>query len=325
MTTAAPVKQGTWHERLYDLTPVELREGRYYKREDLFAPLGEGSINGSKLRQLIWLIHRANPRGIVTGASVLSPQVSMTALVSKHYGLPCVVVLGGTRPETAIRHTNVRIASQAGAQFIFTPVGYNPALQKAVKEAEAEMPGYYRVCYGITTPQDSSDEAVEAFHAVGAHQVKNVPDTVKTMVIAAGSCNSVVSVLYGLAKTPPKSLERIVLVGIGPTRLDFIDDRLAAIERVTGFPLTRYYRRKYHHHPSPGGTGRVTLEHYDLHATKWTTYQQRRPWSQDGITFHPTYEGKMMAYMSERARRFRWLHDADEDALVWIVGAEPQG
>jgi len=313
----------SWHDQLYDLTPVELRNGRWYKREDLFAPLGQESINGSKLRQLVWLVHRANPRGVVTGASVLSPQISMTALVAKHYGLPCIVVLGGTRAETAIRHPNVRIASAAGAQFIFTPVGYNPALQKAVGEAEAQLPGYYRVCYGITTPKGAEDEQVEAFHAVGAHQVGNVPPSVRTLVIAAGSCNSCVSVLYGLARQPPPNLERVVLIGIGPTRLDFIDDRLAAIERVSGVKLGRHYARKYHHHPTPAGGGDVLLEHYDLHSTGWTTYQQRRPWSQDGIDFHPTYEGKMMAYLNERPSRFPWFHDSDQDALVWIVGAEP--
>ena len=28
----------------------------WWKRDDLFAPLGTGNINGSKLRQLIWVL-----------------------------------------------------------------------------------------------------------------------------------------------------------------------------------------------------------------------------------------------------------------------------
>jgi hypothetical protein len=46
----------SWAEKLYDITSVESIGGMWWKRDDLFAPLGTGNINGSKLRQLIWVL-----------------------------------------------------------------------------------------------------------------------------------------------------------------------------------------------------------------------------------------------------------------------------
>lgn len=317
-----------WEDYANTLTPITQGEsGILYKREDFFAPLGYGGINGSKLRQLIHLVsrhlkdHPATP-GIITGASVLSPQISMSALVAKHFGLDVTIVLGATKPETAPRHENVAIARAAGASFRYTPVGFNPALQRAVLNARAEpaYAGYYRLCYGITTPEDASDADVEAFHAVGAPQAANIPASVRTLVMTAGSCNSAASVLYGIARYRPPGLKRVVLLGIGPTRLAWIENRLRQIERVTGEKTWDLFSRRFHHHPTlSGGHGPLLLEHYDLHATRWITYQDKRRWHQDGIDFHPTYEGKAMAYLHELQPP--WWAKAQEDVLFWIVGS----
>ncbi len=318
-----------WEEHLHTLTPITLGEsGVLYKREDHFAPLGYGGINGSKLRQLIHLLSRQLERhpetkGIVTGASVLSPQISMSSLVARHYGLDITIVLGATKPETAPRHENVAIARAAGASFRYIPVGYNPALQKAVRDAQAEPAyrDYYRLCYGITTPEDAVAAEVEAFHAIGAPQVANVPNGVRTLVMTAGSCNSAASVLYGVARHAPPELARVVLLGIGPTRLHWLRKRIEQIEHVSGLRIWDNFTHRYHHHPELSrGNGPILLEHYDLHATQWTSYQQRRRWHQDGIDFHPTYEGKAMAYLHEKQPRW-WAH-ADGDVLMWIVGSD---
>jgi hypothetical protein len=117
-----------------------------------------------------------------------------------------------------------------------------------------------------------------------------------------------------------------VLLGIGPTRLQFIQDRLEAIDEVTGGCVSGLYRRLYHHHPDLEADhqtgGPILIEHYDLHATKFASYQDRMPFSRDGIDFHPTYEGKIMTYMADRPA-FDWLADADGDVLFWIVGSAP--
>lgn len=318
-----------WEDHLYELTPITRGDsGVLYKREDFFAPLGYGGINGSKLRQLIHLVNShlksaPDTPGILTGASVLSPQLSMSSLVARHYGMDIAIVLGATKPDTAARHENVAIAREAGASFRYIQVGYNPALQSAVRQAHQEdaYRDYYRLCYGITTPEEAVIGEVEAFHAVGAPQVANVPPDVRTLTMSAGSCNSAVSVLYGIALNPPPDLARVVLLGIGPTRLVWIKDRIRKIERASGMGIWKLFTHRYHHHPElSGGRGPILLEHYDLHSTQWTTYQARRRWLQDGIDFHPTYEGKVMSYLHELQPR--WWAKAQGDVLMWIVGSD---
>lgn len=323
-----------WEEHLFAHTPVEERQGLWYKREDYFAPLGYGNINGSKLRQLIYLLgnyrNAGGSGGVITGASVLSPQISMGALTAAHFGLPITVVLGGTKPETAIKHENVAIAASVGARFVYNPVGYNPALQKAVERLHAtpEYAGWYRLHYGITTGPQESVREVEAFHRIGAEQAFNIPDHITTIGIPAGSCISVSSVLYGLALARPKSLRKVVLFGIGPTRLDFIQGRLGQIEAASGVPIRSLFTYRYAHHPdleaSHQKNGPITLEHHDLHATKFSDYQMRMPWSEDGIEFHPTYEGKMMTYLNRYPDKFPWYHERRGDSLLWIIGSYPR-
>lgn len=323
---AATLTGEDWANRICDFTPIEERGGRLYKREDYFAPLGFGGINGSKLRQLVWLVDRYRARGgtagVLTGASVLSPQVSMAALVARHNNLPCTVVLGATKPDTCQRHENVRIATLAGASFVFQPVGFNPALQRAVAALHRSRPAWFRLPYGISTDEDAPDSDVADFHTVGAHQAANVPPEARTLVMTAGSCNSCVSVLAGLARAE-NAVERVVLLGVGPTRLRWIEKRLAQIDPA----LPARYRRRYHHHADleheHQTDGPVLLEHWDLHATGYATYQDRMPFNFDGIDFHPTYEGKALSYMADHRREFAWFWDAAGDALFWIVGSAP--
>ena len=326
-----------WENYMWDYTPVELNNGIYFKREDYFAPLGYGGINGSKLRQLIYLVQdyvsKGNSQGVLTGASVLSPQISMGALVAKHYGLPITVVMGATKPETAVKHENVAIANAVGASFLYHSVGYNPALQGAVSKYHAtpEFKDFYRLHYGITTDKYASAQQVEAFHAVGAHQVKNIPAEVEEIYITAGSCNSCVSVLYGIVKFTPASLRKVVLLGIGPNRLEFIQERLALIEQATGLSIRKYFKYDYKHNPQLAlahnsmSKGNVEVVNYDLHTTKYAGYQDKMPWFQDGIDYHPTYEGKALSYMNEPhyAEQFSSFHKRNNKSLFWVVGSQP--
>lgn len=327
-TTGIDRASNPWDAHLFTLTPWESRSGRLYKREDYFAPLGYGGPNGSKLRQLLHLVKAyvdsGGDQGVLTGASVLSPQLSMAALVARHYGLRSHLVLGGTKPETATRHPNVRIAAAAGSEFTFIPVGYNPALQRAVQEEHERAPDWYRLNYGITTPATEDDAGLEAFHAIGANQVTNIPQSVRHLAVTCGSANSCTSILYGIALTRPPNLETVTLFGIGPTRLDWFRDRLSRIERRTGIAINSLFTRDYRHHPDmSGGDGPYLLRHYDLHATRFSSYQDKMPFSVDEIVFHPTYEGKAFSYMDRHREEFDWWWGAREDAAFWIVGSDP--
>lgn len=278
------------------LSPVQERDGRYYKREDLCAlPSG---VNGAKLRACDHLIRQGASQGrtrVISAASVLSPQSAMAAVLAARYGLGCMIVLGGTQPRTAFKHKSPAVAREHGADFEFVGVGYNPVLQRRAGVLAALDPQTYWLRYGITTPPDASARELRAFHQIAADQVHNLPDTIKTLVVPFGSGNTAAGVLMGLNQHRPRDLERIILVGIGPDRRAWLAERF---ERM-GVSLPRY-------------------RHLDLHGSGYATYSDSMPGQADGIVLHPTYEGKVVRYLDEKAPD--WWVRRDGTTCLWIVG-----
>jgi hypothetical protein len=279
------------------LSPVENRGGRLYKREDLAAlPVG---VNGSKLRACEHLIGRAARAGakrVISAASVLSPQSAMAAVLARRHGLGCTVVVGGTKPTTAIRHPSIRMAVDHGAGLEFAAVDYNPALQSYARRLAATDPAAYWLQYGITTPPAATREELLDFHAVAARQTENLPDGVGTLVVPFGSGNTAAGVLMGLAQRSSADRPRkTVLVGIGPDRRAWLADRFAAM----GLELPAY-------------------EHLDLHGSGYASYGDKMPGTADGIRLHPTYEGKVVRYLNEK--RPDWWTRRDGTTCLWIVG-----
>lgn len=293
------------------LTPItEGPSGVRWKREDLFLPLGRGGQNGSKCRQAWWLLSRARDAGhreVVTGCSVLSPQGSMTAQIAERLGMRTTLVLGGTTPVSAVRHRNVALALAAGAELDVIRVGYNPALQRRVRDLETGR-GAFRLCYGITTPEDAPPAEVAAFHEVGAVQVANLPGDTSTLVVPFGSGNSATSILYGLARHSPEELRRVVLMTIGPDKWTRTVQRLDTIREATGVDSL----------PELAARG-VDVSRVDLHGSGFARYADRMPASRDGIVLHPTYEGKMVRWLD--GRQPAWWSDP-RGTVFWIVGAE---
>ena len=298
-----------WEDYLYELTPFEQHDGVWFKREDKFAPLGYGGINGSKLRQCIYLLHKywsesEHAVGILSGASVKSPQLSMSTAVAKHYNdMDSIQVIGATKPETALTHENVAIAARLGARFVINPVAYNPGLQKKVKDLQKQFPDYFKLEYGISI-DGSRDEDVEAFHRIGAEQVLNFPPEVETLIIPTGSANSAISIIYGLALYPQPNLKTIYLMLIGPNKTTFMEERLQAISNVKG-GLDMY--------------NQYLFKGFDLHGTNYTKYADEMPESNSGIEFHPTYEGKVMRYLKEKQPDL-----LNDKTCVWVVGSKPR-
>lgn len=289
--------QSRWEEQLHALTPVEMVGEAWFKREDRFAPLGYGGINGSKLRQLIYMLHayaQRQPGGmLVSGASVLSPQLSMSSAVAMHLGLGALQVIGATNPASCMKHENVAIAARFGARFEIINIAYNTALQQRVKKL-VEAAGSYYLHYGIA-PHDAPED-IEAFHRLGAEQVANIPEQVTDLVVPAGSCNSATSVLYGLALQRRKL--RIHLLGIGKASgPKLIKQRIATLQAHTGTPITDYL-------------GDCT--YIDL----GTKYEERVPWSYGGVEFHPTYEGKVMRYITQEEPGL-----LNPQTCIWIIGS----
>ena len=288
-----------WDEHLGLLTPWQNRSGIWFKRDDHFAPLGYGGPNGSKMRQLIWYVNRYRPgrTHIVTGASIQSPQLSMSAIVGAHYGLKSRQIVY-SRPQTVLTHENPRIAYGFGAEFEFANGPYNPIIQRRVADLTQETS--LVVEYGITLPNARySAEEVRKFHEVGANQTRNLPPEVKTLVMPAGSCNSLCSVLLGLSREP-HNLEKLITVGIGPEKHAWVRERMKHI----GVDIT--------HLP-------FAWKHHSLHTTGYSRYSDKfkGEWF-DGIDFHPTYEAKIWRWQREQR-----LIPQDDSWGFWVVGSAP--
>ena len=289
-----------WEDYLSSLTPVELHEGVWFKREDFFAPLGYGGPNGSKLRQLIWVMskNRGGKSHVLSGASVRSPQLSMSAIVGAHYGLPTRLIVGATKPHTLLRHTNPYVAAGFGATFEYINVAYNPALQREV--SRLTLPDSLVVEYGITLDHKRHDTAqVKGFHDIGALQTTNIPAQVANLVVPAGSCNSLCSILLGLSRDP-KNISTLFTLGIGPDKRPWLRERLLTLGVDTEkLPFA--------------------WKHFSLHDTGYSTYQDMVRESFGGIEFHPSYEGKCIRWLKEKG----WVKD-DGSTMFWIVGSEPK-
>lgn len=284
-----------------ELTPVELREGRWYKREDLHRNDKYG-VNGAKFRACRHLMSKAVEAGataVVSASSVLSPQAAMAGVLAEEFGLECTLVLGASKPDTAPRHKSVQIALDAGAKLnLDSRVAYNPVIQGAGMKL-AHDTGAWQLPYGITTPAGANWEEVEEFLAVGGAQVRNLPSEIRTLVIPFGSGNTAAGVLYGLKTLhQPADLERVVLVGVGPDRLAWLGERLAMV----GIPMSELP---------------FEILHLPLHGW-YADYADKMPETVDGIVLHPTYEGKVARFLNET--RPGWWSDRDGTTCMWIVG-----
>jgi hypothetical protein len=172
------------------------------------------------------------------------------------------------------------------------------------------------LCYGITTPEDAAATEIAAFHRLGGEQARNIPEDVTRLVVPFGSGNTATSLLVGIAEHVAgtgSQLRDVTLVGIGPSKWQWMLRRLDAIEGATGIPIM----------PVVGPNGAIRVTHIDLHGSGVVHYHDRVPWTEDGIAFHPTYEGKVLKYM-DRLPGVRAAWDRRDDrTLFWIVGGEP--
>jgi hypothetical protein len=281
-----------WHDHIYDLTPVEKIGDIWFKREDKFSP--DEMHNGSKFRQLIWLFSRKSYPGVASGAVTGSPQLPMVAACAKHYHMKCIQFTGAKK--------NMALAGERlGAETILVDPGYAPLLNKRAQE-EAVKRGWLRIETNIT--MTTSDAEIEAFHRVGSEQVRNLPDHMETLIIPAGSRNSAVSILYGLHRYPPKSLKRIILMHINKN-LEKHEKEMWERLKACGVHKNGY-----------------DIKTYDVFANGYTNYEKLMPFSHNGLSFHPRYEGKCMNFIEDNPSVFRpYINDR---TLFWIVGSEPK-
>ena len=312
-----------WERHLYDLTPVEQIGEIWFKREDKFAPLGFGSVNGSKLRQCIWLVNnwvkKKNIKGVISGSVVGSPQHPFIASICNHFGIGCLIVTGSKNP---LSHVNMQLAAKVGAQFYIAKITYARALQSIAFKLREKIPNHEVLETNITLDDRlNTPEDIEGFHKVGSHQVNNIPQNIETIIIPCGSCNSVTSILYGLALNKPKNLKHIILIGIGNNgskNLNYIPKRLTIIGKVIGQDINKNF--DYCWLPSPKSEA-IKVAHFNPNGEGFCKYEDWMPFDYSGLQLHPRYEGKCFNYMEANKEKFAkyW----NKNTLFWVVGNEP--
>lgn len=273
----------------YSLTPVEIHEGLFIKRDDLYRPFGENTVNGGKLRQCYELVNhiRNDYHGVISCCSIHSPQAPITAAVANHFGMSSVICYGATTLERVRKLEMPQIAEQYGADIrIVSTSGIHNILYGHARRIAKEE-GLFVVDYGFNI----IDYPDIMFSAV-SRQVENIPDELDNLVITCGSGITSTGVLLGLSRFN-KRVGNIYLVATAPDRRKMIDGNLAA--------------------------NNVNIQYttIDLFHTKGFKYKDRVYKSIDGIDLHPNYE----------AKTFNWLENnidyKNERTLLWIVGAEP--
>lgn len=313
-----------WEDYISTLTPVELKTeadtSMWFKRGDSFAPLGYGGINGDKLRVIIWLFSKHISSGgtpiLIHGAVLGSAQSPTASAVSRHFGGETISVLGSTTPKSAIKHEMVEMSAWFGSQFSYSSTAFNPSLQPKCREIMKVTKGSFYLEYITLETEDPF--YLRSLYEVGAPQVQNIPKSVKKLLIPAGSCNSCMSILVGLALYPQPQIEEVHLIGIGPNRIKWINKRLKMIKSTDPelFKDLLSFESTFHDNPElmkPSGTKklwgveetktsqpRFKLHHYDLHTTNWVRYNDLMPNDFGDISLHPRYEGKVLEYLKQK-------------------------
>ena len=273
-----------------ELTPVENHKGLYIKRDDLYKPFGDNTVNGGKLRQCYKLIESIKDKydGVISCCSIYSPQAPITSAVANYFGLKAVICYGATNESRLQELEMPRLARQYNADLrIISTSGIHKILyNKAKKIAQEE--NLFVVDYGFNI----IDYPDIMFSAI-SRQVENIPDELDNLVITCGSGITTTGVLLGLAKYR-KKVKNIYLVATAPNRQKLINKNLS---------LNNMYRE-------------YTI--IDLFHQKGFKYEDKLYKSFDGIDFHPNYE----------AKTFNWLENnidyKKEKTLLWVVGAEPK-
>lgn len=267
----------------------QLVNGIWYKREDLYTEPVWG-VNGSKFRTWQSVIHNIPFGKVVVAGSVHAPTIPAVAVAAQQAaGKGCTVIVGGTTPEKALRHRYIKIAAEAGAVITSIPVGYGPALKKAARDFHLDHPEHWNV-----HPENANPEAF--LEPVG-QQLLEIPE-LETLIVPFGSGNTTAGVLYGISQYARQKPKRVVLVGIGPDRSDFVRGLISAAGADEVF-------------------NDVETEIIQLH--DWfARYSDRMPETLDGITFHPTYEGKVIRYLN--TTESEWWTRRDGSTGFWIVG-----
>ena len=287
------------------ITPVELYDNIYYKRDDYFKPFGDYHVNGGKVRQALIMFEKyiddiksKHNNGVITAGSVHSPQSANIAKVAEFHKVKCITCVGGTKPENLDKHHMMRLTKHYGCEIkIVAGHGMSNVIHARMRELAKEN-GYMVIEQGELLEKNPS----EMFYAT-ADQVENIPDELDNLVVSTGVGIQLMGILLGLKKFN-KKVKRIHSICVGPTR--------------------EKHMKRYENELLKTQDGMVWDKPESLNLNEFTMLSHKSPYGKghdymvNDSYIDDIYEGKAYQWMLEN------VDTANEKTLFWCVGKRPR-
>ena len=287
------------------ITPIELIDNIYYKRDDYFKPFGDYHVNGGKVRQALIMfekyiddIQSKHNNGVITAGSVHSPQSANIAKVAEFHQVKCITCVGGTKPENLDKHHMMKLTKHYGCEVkIVAGHGMSNVIHARMRKL-AEDNGYMVIEQGELLQKNPLD----MFYAT-ADQVENIPDELDNLVVSTGVGVQLMGILLGLKKFN-KKVKHIHSICVGPTREKHMNRYENELLKASGDLVWE--------RPES-----LNLNEFAMHAHK-APYGKGHDYMVNGNYIDDIYEGKAYQWMLEN------VDTANEKTLFWCVGKRPR-
>lgn len=250
---------------IYRLSPVQIVNGIWVKRNDLFDLNGE--VNGSKACGAWYLIQnelKKRPiKGVITMGSRTSPQCNIVSCICQVLGIEAHLFMSDSKEKTDIQK---KILSRRGSTIHYVKMGYQSVINARAREYAVEHPEFLFLPFGLES------DVVSDFLS---EQCQNIPESVKHITITIGGGNNFVALLKGLYKYRPDIKVTGILIG-GENAVKYIQQRT---------PLDVSLKIDYD----------IKTYRPDLNPMKRYLMQEDK--KLDDIKLHPTYEAKCFDFI----------------------------
>lgn len=181
------------------LTPIECRDGIFFKREDKFEFIG---LHGAKVRSAYCLIQKAMAQGytkVTTVGHRKSPQIQIVGELCKHFHLEFIGhTPQGELPEAFSKYNIIQ--HRAGYNNVIASRCHNYAIEND--------------CFEVPFGMISRDSMMQT-----AEQVRRFPPGIKRIVVPVGSGVNLCGILLGFRQYDIHIPILGIQVGMSPLKL----------------------------------------------------------------------------------------------------------
>lgn len=230
-----------------NLTPVERRGTRYYKRDDFFVVNG---VCGGKARVALSLIKQGIDKGVkdfVTCGSRDSRQCEVVAKICETMGVRSHLFM----PSGKDTDVTISISNTKGATIHRTKVGYNSVIMSH-SALYAKENNFSYIPFGLEC---------QATIDINMRQVENIPEDVKRIIVPCGGGMNMIAIIKGLEHYRMTD-KMVVGVVVGKKPNDLFErylpnDIFASTDVKYGF---EYYPYDYHTKPKETSVDGIELD-----------------------------------------------------------------